>query len=541
MSLFPKTFTNQWPIAVLFLLPMLPQMGYLPLAIGVTGIVGVILALQARQIRTVGSDLLQLGMILLGAMAIVAATKIVLERDISALTYGSSTLMTTVSLVIVLSLRSFRSQTVPRMALGMLLFWTAWVAWHAVGSSFEELNSRLTYENGLGNVSQIAMYSGFAGLCWAANSKDRKWEWPVVCGTISALAWWLDSKLLWGILFLSLLSLLTRNTPLLIRRLMGIGMGLGALFVLWIFKPSSLQGRLDVLQIALDGRHQIEIWGSGLGGMEPFLNGLFYQGVTPNTVGEIGPYAFNEYLQTLIELGPLGLLAILVVTISVWAGEKPILALGWMAISAIMFPLQYIESAALWALTATIIAQPRFVSPKVRIASYKIGLFFSSIALAMFFFLGIRFHGLYRADQLSLTGKMASCLQTYRGLAPAFKWNPQFHLKYATRLAAHDKISESLEEHRIAAALNPSYTAVTHLADACFEYRLYEEALLRYRQAQLLRPLRLFPQYRQVFCLLELGQNSEALDLATLLCARFGESEQGLQIAMVNELRKLTE
>lgn len=541
MSPFLKTFAKDWPFAVLFLLPLLPQIGYLPLAIPVVGILAMILAFRGRKREFLDGNGLQLGAALLGVTVLLSATKIVWERDFSGLTYGTSVLLAICSLLLALSQSGRKDQSVPKIALGMLLLWTIWVAFHAVGESFEALNIQLTYEKGFGNVSQIAMYAGFAGLCWAAQGAKNKWEGPAVSMAMAVLAWWLDSKLLWGLLLLLLLSTLLRNQRLSLRRSIALAIGFTVLIGVWLLQPGALQGRMDALQIAVEGQSQFQLLGSGLGGLEPFLNGLFYRGEAINTVGEIGPYAFNDYLQAWIELGPLGLLALLLLSVSVVLGPKPLLGLGWIGVSAIMFPLQYIESAVLWTLTAALLARKSSFFPRGGKIFYQTGFFFSTAALVVFFFLGSRFHRLYEADQLCLSGDKAGCLADYNLLTSEWSWNSQFHLKYATKLQSSGKLSESLAEYRIAAALNPSYTVLTHLADACFDTQLYQEALLRYQQAEMLRPARLFPGYRQVFCLLALNRRSEARDLATLLCAKFGNSGQGLQAAMLTELRKVVQ
>ena len=57
----------------------------------------------------------------------------------------------------------------------------------------------------------------------------------------------------------------------------------------------------------------------------------------------------------------------------------------------------------------------------------------------------------------------------------------------------------------------------------------------------MLRPVRLFPRYRQVYCLLELGRRPEGLKLAKKLCQDYAGSRQDLQLGMLAELRDLVE
>ena len=555
------------PIIGLLVLPLLPVVGYVPLALPIGGLLMLWMAWSTYRFSRERPEKITkssgdtgnhftlagtgFGMILVPLL--LGSMITLFQKGISALTFGVPLLILTTCFYFILTRN--RKVIIPEnsltwLGMGVVVFWSVWVAVHAVGSSFEELTHQLSYSNGVANVSQIAMYAGMAGLIVFSRSGSKTWQWVVVGGLLLILAWLLDSKLLMGAAALGILSRILRSQPLKVRRWITGGLGLSALGGVIVLQPSSLAGRVETLRVALQGIDWKMPFGTGPGGMEDLMNQLFFNGKVENTIGEIGPIAFNDYLQILVEIGPFGLLGMFLISVSILGGSRPLLALAWIGITWVMFPLQFIESAVLWVLVVYCLenrslnwaplntrASGRFriYQPQLPSTRIVIPILISSAFLFMVYQSTVNLL-LFRADQRIEAHGISKYSQSYESLQPYFVWTPEFHLKWGQHLQQADRHNEALPHFRMAAGLTPSYTALTHLGDACFTQGLFEEAELRYNQAHLLRPKRLYPQYRKVFCLLQNENDQEAKELASELTREFANPNDPYQATMVREL-----
>ncbi len=621
---------KSWPLAGLFLLPFLPTAAYFPLALPIGGILVVWLAWgnyrapvsDANSAHPFRPTLSGIGFGLVLISLLLSGVIVLFEKGPSAISTGFPILILSVGLYFLLSWK-FGNAALPEkqsgeaqsgesrfskaqsgesrfseaqsgesrfseaqfrelrwLAMGMVIFWTLWVAFQATGNSFAQLTALLSYTDGFGNTSQIAMYAAMAGLIALSFSNQKVWQWIMVCGLLLVLGYLLDSKLLLGTAALGILSQLLSGQSLKLRRWVTVGLALGTVLAVVLLQPDFLAGRGQTLAVAWQGMDWQLPFGVGPGGLENTFNQLFFTGQIENQIGEIGPIAFNDYLQALVEIGPLGCIGLLLISFNVLRGARPMLALSLIGITAVMFPLQYLESAVLWVLVVLALENKspvRFPSlRKVRIVLPVL----VSTALLFLFYQGtlnlllsradqqikigqqiraeeqikadqqirtdqqikadqqIKTDQQIRADQQIQADQIREGLRRYTQLEPYFIWIPEFYLKWGQHLQAAGRQDEALEKFRISAGITPSYTALTHLADACFSKELYGEAIQRYEQAHLLRPKRLYPRYRKVFTLLQLGMEEEAIKLANELVVEFAQPHDPLQAAMIAELKE---
>lgn len=541
----------------LFFLPILPILAYFPLALPFGGLLITCLAwyryyrsrnsIAHSKASSTGPVKAQLSSVNLsgvgfglGLLALLLASTLTLfQKDSSAISVGTPILALTAGLYFSLSqpLNPQWYQGLRWTSMAMILLCSIWVGAHAIGLNFTELTQRLSYVEGWGNTSQIAMYAALAGLITLSHSGQRVWQWVTVIALLFVLSYLLDSKLLIGVGGLGTLSQVLAKQSVKPKRWLTGGLVLSTVILVLILQPTSLAGRRETLQTAFQGIHWEMTFGVGPGGIEDLFNRLFFSGLVENRIGEIGPIAFNDYLQTLVELGPLGCIGLVLITFNVLRGARPFLALALLGITAVMFPLQYLESSVLWVIAVFGLENKSLVRlptlPKIKLLIPIL----TTTALLLLIYQGTLAYLLSRADDHIQADQMEKGFKDYAELEPYFVWTPEFHLKWGQHLQKADQHAQALEKFRMAAGLTPSYSALTHLADACFNEGLYEEAKQRYDQAHLLRPKRLYPPYRKVFCLLETGNIKAAKQLANELVKDFSKPHDPLQATMVEELK----
>lgn len=536
---------------------MLPIFGYFPLALPVGGLLIVWLTWykyyasrnsitqskapstepNSTKISSINLSGVGFGLVLLPLLLTSIFT--LFQKDSSAITAGVPILALTTGLYFTLSQPSNPKwyQSLGWTAIAMVLLWSIWVGVHAIGHNFAELTQRLSYVEGWGNTSQIAMYAALAGLITLSYSDQRVWQWIIAIALLLVLAYFLDSKLLLGVSGLGIMSQVLAKQSVKLRRWVAGGLVLLTVVLVLILQPTSLAGRGETLQIAWQGIQWEMPFGVGPGGMEDLFNRLFFSGQAENRIGEIGPIAFNDYLQTLVEIGPLGCIGLLLITFNVLRGTRPFLALALLGVTAVMFPLQYLESAVLWVLVVIGLENKSLIRlpdlSKVKLLTPLL----TTAALVFLIYQGTLAFLLSRADGHIQDDRQEEGFRGFVELEPYYVWTPEFHLKWGQHLQKADKHNQALKKFRMAAGLTPSYSALTHLADACFNGGLVEEAVQRYDQAHLLRPKRMYPPYRKVFCLLEIGNKEAAKQLANELVKDFNQPHDPLQATMVEELK----
>ncbi len=418
-----------------------------------------------------------------------------------------------------------------------------WVGSNAVGSSYAELTNRLSYTDGIGNISQLAMLAGFLVLVLDALEEDKSYlRWAGLALALP-MGYWLDSKLLLGVMALVGLGWLVRRWRPQWQGPVAWGLlGTGILAVL-VVRPGFLAGRLDTTGILLENFDPSRIFGDGVGELDAFLNQAFLDGKASNTIGEIGPIAFNDYAQALVELGYPGLLALLGLSVAALLGRRPLASLGWVVITGIMFPLQYPETATLWGLTAGLLIADRSVAfswPGKRFVPLALG----GLGLLFSLFIALHSSELYQADQqaeqeTSDGNGRGTSVQMYRTIAPDFQWDDAFHYQYARALIRGEQWQSGLEEYRLAIRLNPSYYFLADLGDALFKLGRHEEAFQEYARAQRLRPKHVYPGYRMVFCEIAMGKEVAGRARAKDLLAQDWGPVKPAQAMMLGELEAL--
>lgn len=530
------------PHALLFLLPFLPLWGYYPVAMVVAWIIGLWLSLQMafRVQKKMSFSLADLGALaLLVAVGVTCLTDLV-RRDCSALSPATANALLIPLLFMGLSRsgRDFLSSRIFRaLPFIMLGFWLIWTAWHGITVDYTTLTTRLTYADGFGNISQIAMYAAFSLLLIAANEKNNLYGLLAAGAMALGIAWLLHSKMLFGVTFLAGMACATRSLSLRHIRFLATGLIVLGAVLLLLIQLDSLEGRADVFQAVLQDFSLNAMEGVGPGEMDAFFNYTFTEGEAANTIGEISHLAFNDYLQALVELGLLGFLGLALISIATLVGKQVLLGLALVGISFTMFPLQYAESSTLWCLVALALSGNRslFALPNLRVALPLATL--AGLALALFF--AVNYGRLYQADQRIGAGEVDQGLAQYESLSPLFLWDDEFHLLHGDHLEKAGQIPQALAAYRLAGGLNPSYEALTHLADLEFSMGRAQTASERYQTAGRLRPALLYPRYRQVYCLLELDQPEAGREMAKSLLMEFGSGQVPLQAIMLGELREL--
>jgi|GEM_PF-4465330 len=533
------------PLALLFMLPFLPAVGYYPAAVLVAGGVCLWLSIAGTFQKQANwaiswSDIGAL----LGLLAVLSTTLIDLaRRDFSAISPATGIVL--LIPLLLLGLNRFREEVqsstlfrfLPFLFLAVCLGWTLW---QGIGVDFAVLTTRLSYSEGMGNVSQMAMYAAFCLILIMANQANSLlWLLGAVIVAL-VLAYFLESKMLFGVTVLAGISYATRSIARQKVLWVTLGICLVVVITVMLLKPASLAGRVAVLQTVLQNLSSECIVGVGAGELDQFFNRIFVSTQAENTMGEIGPIAFNEYLQALVELGILGLLGLVIISRAVIQGKHPLLGLTLIAISFSMFPLQYIESAALWCLVAMVLSDFKPVwtlskQPAKLLPLLSLGSLLLAVVFTWFYF------QLYRADQLIASGRVEAGLQQYLDLESRFIWNDEYYLLYGSHLEAAGKKMEAKAAYSMAAGINPSYTGMIHLGDLAYEERNFLASMDHYAVAQRLRPEMLYPGYRQVYCLLGQSKELEAEALAGKLIAQYGEGKVPLQAMMLNELKSIME
>ncbi len=409
--------------------------------------------------------------------------------------------------------------------------------------NYSRLTSAFSYEDGIGNISQIAMYCSFYLI--AIFYRSKKYSQLGLCTVLALLvSYILQSKLiLITVLFVFLAKVLNRF-DFKKRLFVIIILGISFCSMSFFFLPNSLNGRIDTLKISWSNVDYLSFWGEGLGGYDAFINAVFESGKAVNTIGEISHLAFNDFTQIFIELGYPGIVGLLLIFIGLINKQNFLFVLALGFILLFMFPLQYLESAVLFSLIVFLLSanEPalllnRSISIKNLKPVFVIGIFsiFGFIGLEMTMF---KKWGEYN-ELLESKINQEENLQAFYSLEQNFKSMDEYYLSLGIQLLKNRKHNEAIKIFRKAQKLNASYKAYIHLGDCYFEMAQFEEAIKQYDKAMLLRPAHLYPVYKKVFSLYDLGKQERARNYWELKQDEFKVIRSSKMQIMYSELENL--
>lgn len=366
--------------------------------------------------------------------------------------------------------------------------------------SYSQLTFRLTYSEGFGSISQIAMYVCYYLVLIALSIEKQKYLTGISLLLSVCIGIMLKSKLVFLVGFLVVLHLLlnTQNRANKIKVLFALLCA--SVIGLLMYVPDSFNGRLNNFIINIFNIDWTNLGGIGLGNYERFINEVFFYEKAFNNIGVIDKIAFNDYIQIFVELGVLGVLGLCLLSIALLKSRSPFLALAIILVSGIMFPFQYFESMLLWVVSFVMISKnDDIVVFNIRNVSYVRSLFIKIMAIFSLGFtiysMGIQYKWYTTNRDIKKTTE--SQVTEYSKLKTYFSDTDKYYFNYA-KISTDKK--EALKAFEDAVEMNKSYKNIIHLADAYYDEKKVELAISYYKKAMLLRPENLYPMYKMIFC-----------------------------------------
>lgn len=385
------------------------------------------------------------------------------------------------------------------------------VVYFGASHSYEELTTALSYKKGIGNISQIAMYCGLSLVLYIAGQTQLTYRKVLPFILMGIVAFYLKSKLLLIILSLSLLAKLLEKFEHKFKLGILSAIILTSGILITFFTPKSFEGRIEIAKIIVSNFKWREFWGVGLGGFDNFINEVFYNNWANNVVGEINQIAFNDYLQIFVELGYWGLIGMVLISFGLINGKSIFLGLAVIFITIVMFPLQYIESGLLWIVAVLALANEKGKGFYIPSSSLKVlNVILTSVLFIFTFSSTLMFSQWKVADNYVKNREFEEGISSYRRLEPYFGRNDFFYLKYGKVLKKNNNSNEAIFFFKKGLALSKSYELLINAGDMFYDIGSYSEARDYYLHAHLLRPEHLYPNYREVYCLINLNKEKEA-------------------------------
>lgn len=526
----------------LLILPLLPLLGFFPVALSLLALGVLVLAFIPKNKGIHLETWADLGFALIGIWLILWELGSFLSSGVM---YRSHSFLVYLLPVLAwfalkpLKHKLFRWQSLGFAAFGFLLFLSGWVFVHAAQYSYANLTVALSYGGGIGNISQIAIYTCFTlVLITALMPKDQLWvymSFPLALG----IGYCLDSKLVYLVSALLLLSVLLQKQDLKIKRwTAGVLAGGFILFVL-LSGSDFLAGRLDILKNSLQNLDTGVLAGYGAGNFKLFINTVFVEGGAINAAGDFGPIAFNDFLQLFIELGLAGLIAWSCISFSALGGNRPFLSLSVLLVMAIMFPMQYVESGVMCVLCLMALEHRPFNRTRLRLP-YILPLKVLGTAALIFSLYATLIHlQWWNVTQDTDNQSKKDNLASYEDLLPALIQDEVFLLQYAEVLLKNKEVNHAEKQLQKAKLLNPSYPVMLRLGDLYYQQADWVRARFYYHRAALLRPENLYPTYRQAFTYWEQGQKQKARSMGEQAIREFGDSGNPRVRTMLSDLQNL--
>ncbi len=404
-----------------------------------------------------------------------------------------------------------------RLILLSLSFVTIFVLYQAsqVAFNYSALTAALSYADGIGNISQIAMFASLL-LVLLFRLARRDGELIIGTGMAVVLGLILSSKMLLLVAGVLGFDRLTRSFSTRRRAVSFAGLIVCASLAVLVIQPSFLAGRINLALVAMKAWDPTLLFGLGPGGYEAFINQAFLAGFAENSIGEVNHLAFNDFIQVLIELGYPGLLGLGLILASILQQQQFGVAVGIGIILGFMFPLQYIESSVLFALTVLLAGLPQQQHsdkaitelPRRRIA-------FTIVSMLLLGYCGQMawsYNQWAQTDQqLDASDQPTPALQNYQTLQPYLASEDEFYLQYGLHLMKAEQTNDALRMLRYAQKMNPSYRSHIHLGDCYFRMGFYQEAVREYSEARLLRPDFLYPTYKMIYSWVNAEQSELAV------------------------------
>ncbi|MEM7040466.1 MAG: hypothetical protein AAF570_26105, partial [Bacteroidota bacterium] len=278
--------------------------------------------------------------------------------------------------------------------------------------------------------------------------------------------------------------------------------------------------------------------GLGAGQFGRFVNSIFVDGAAENTIGEVEQIAFNDFLQTWVELGYVGLFGLILVGAGVSNRRMALPGAGLVLVTGAMFPLQYPESAGMWLLVVLALRDQsalRLISGRW----WRVG---GVAAAGLLFGLGSWWsvqYGRWAAADANWQAGVRDAA-SYRELGEILRYDANFQGRLGQVSMAVGEVREANAAFSRAVALSPSYALLRARADFYSAQHQLVKAHLDYQSCQRLRPQLLYPAYREVQCLVRLGKPQAAQARREALLAKFTMLHNPQDYALYSELAHLS-
>lgn len=419
------------------------------------------------------------------------------------------------------------------------IFYTAF----QVGFNYPSLTSRFDYLNGLGNISQLSMYCSFY-LIGIFYTQKNNWLIAGICCSTILLILILQSKLLALVLIILLMGRFLAKYSFKIQSIVLAIIAFVGLAFLYFMPVSSLLGRSTLFQISLQNYNYSHFWGVGLGRYDAYINNIFKDEIAINTIGHIDHLAFNDFVQTFVELGYLGVIALGIVLIGLINKQKLFYVIAIVVILGTMFPMQYPESAILFILTISLFRSKTLKRiPRWTVVSFNLKpilIFINCLLIllvAQHIKTSIKWYEL--EQQISEQTNIGSKLKQYQLLEDKLSNNDQYHISIGIHYLNNKKYNNALKAFNKAQLINPSYESFVYIGNCYFKLSYYEEALTYYHSALLIRPKHLYPVYKSIYCLKRLNQMEKASSYWLAKQANYKKLYSPKMITMKKEIEQI--
>ncbi len=423
--------------------------------------------------------------------------------------------------------------------LAAFVFYTAFQE----GNNYASLTSRFSYQNGLGNISQISMYCAFylIGIFYTQKS-----NWILVAITLVGyiLAMVLHSKLLAIVISLLLIGKILGRSNYRINVFVISILMIAGILCLCFFCPASLNGRLDLFYLSWINYDFNNLFGLGLGKYNVFINAIFINELAVNTIGHVDHLAFNDFTQIFIELGYPGIIGLLLIFIGLFNKQNLFYLGALAAILIFMFPLQYLESSVLFVFTTILLrtaCQEEKIKWQMSTARFKpILIAFIGLTICLTYYEMSVFRKWSRVNNFLLLDENVNInLKKYKDLEIHLGSNDKYYQSLGLHLLKNKRYNEALNSLNKAQATNPSYESYIHLGDYYFELGLYNESMDYYKTALLLRPQHLYPVYKSVYSLYNQGETEVAFEYWLAHKANYQKMKSPKMMIMNKEIEDL--
>lgn len=407
--------------------------------------------------------------------------------------------------------------------------------------NYHQLTAVFSYQDGIGNISQIAMYASFA-LIAVFYTSTHKWMLATALLLVGILAFILSSKLLVLVALTLVLAKALAYQTFSLQLSIAFFLSIAGSILFFVYTPSSLAGRADLFITSWSNYDFSKIFGLGIGTYDVFINNVFFHQQASNTIGHVEHLAFNDFTQTVVELGLIGLLGLVLLLIGVSNKQNIFYVLALALVLFFMFPLQYLETAVLFIVvislfqTTTTAFNYTFSYKNTKTRALILA---STLTIYMSYSMYAYAQWATSDTKFEQTKNRNEAIKNYNQLGYYFIYDDSYLKNFGIHLLNQKRYNDALKVFQKANTINPSYESFIHIGDTYFQMNFYQEAIEQYHLAQLIRPKHLYPIYKELYALNNMGSTEVAEQKWALARNEFDKIKGTDMLIMKKELDDL--